>query len=48
MAAVKCCPFTTAEIETDKATLAFENQDDGFIAKIVKPGGMVATLVLAR
>ncbi|GAX79200.1 hypothetical protein CEUSTIGMA_g6640.t1 [Chlamydomonas eustigma] len=28
-----------AEIETDKATLAFENQDDGFIAKIVKPAG---------
>lgn len=28
-----------AEIETDKATLAFENQDEGFIAKILAPAG---------
>jgi len=28
-----------ADIETDKATLAFENQDDGFIAAILKPDG---------
>jgi pyruvate/2-oxoglutarate dehydrogenase complex dihydrolipoamide acyltransferase (E2) component len=28
-----------AEIETDKATLAFENQDDGFIARILAPAG---------
>lgn len=28
-----------ADIETDKATLAFENQEDGFIAAIVKPEG---------
>jgi pyruvate dehydrogenase E2 component (dihydrolipoamide acetyltransferase) len=28
-----------ADIETDKATLAFENQDDGFIAALLKPDG---------
>lgn len=28
-----------AEIETDKATLAWENQEDGFIAKILIPAG---------
>ncbi|DBB13540.1 hypothetical protein WJX82_011033 [Trebouxia sp. C0006] len=28
-----------ADIETDKATLPWENQDDGFIAKLLKPGG---------
>eukprot|EP00891_Asterochloris_glomerata_P005961 jgi/Astpho2/5961/fgenesh1_pm.00080_%23_34_t len=28
-----------ADIETDKATMAWENQDDGFIAKILKPDG---------
>eukprot|EP00775_Hariotina_reticulata_P004905 gene4905-5149_t len=28
-----------ADIETDKATLAFENQEDGFIAAITKPEG---------
>ena len=28
-----------AEIETDKATLAFENQEDGVLAKIVVPAG---------
>jgi pyruvate dehydrogenase E2 component (dihydrolipoamide acetyltransferase) len=28
-----------ADIETDKATLAFENQEDGFIAAILKPDG---------
>jgi pyruvate dehydrogenase E2 component (dihydrolipoamide acetyltransferase) len=28
-----------ADIETDKATLAFENQEDGFIAAIVKAEG---------
>ncbi|KAF6263088.1 2-oxoacid dehydrogenases acyltransferase-domain-containing protein [Scenedesmus sp. NREL 46B-D3] len=28
-----------AEIETDKATLAFENQDEGFVAKILAPAG---------
>lgn len=28
-----------AEIETDKATLAFENQDEGFIARILAPAG---------
>eukprot|EP00879_Flechtneria_rotunda_P001842 GHRR01002009.1.p1 GENE.GHRR01002009.1~~GHRR01002009.1.p1 ORF type:complete len:635 (+),score=234.41 GHRR01002009.1:105-2009(+) len=28
-----------ADIETDKATLAFENQDDGYIAKILAPAG---------
>lgn len=28
-----------ADIETDKATLAFENQEDGFIAAIVRPEG---------
>lgn len=28
-----------AEIETDKATLAFENQDEGFVARILKPAG---------
>ncbi|KAF8062077.1 LTA3 [Scenedesmus sp. PABB004] len=28
-----------ADIETDKATLAFENQEDGFIAAIVAPDG---------
>jgi len=28
-----------AEIETDKATMALENQDDGFIAKLVLPSG---------
>lgn len=27
------------EIETDKATLAFENQDEGYVAKIVAPAG---------
>jgi pyruvate/2-oxoglutarate dehydrogenase complex dihydrolipoamide acyltransferase (E2) component len=28
-----------ADIETDKATLAFENQEDGVIAAIIKPDG---------
>ena len=28
-----------ADIETDKATLAFENQDDGFVAKLLLPAG---------
>lgn len=28
-----------ADIETDKATLAWENQDDGFVAKLLKPSG---------
>lgn len=28
-----------AEVETDKATLAWENQDEGFIAKILVPEG---------
>lgn len=28
-----------ADIETDKATMAWENQDEGFIAKILKPSG---------
>jgi pyruvate dehydrogenase E2 component (dihydrolipoamide acetyltransferase) len=28
-----------ADIETDKATLAFENQDDGFIAALLMPDG---------
>ncbi|KAG2437613.1 hypothetical protein HYH02_011252 [Chlamydomonas schloesseri] len=28
-----------ADIETDKATLAFENQDDGFVAKLLVPDG---------
>jgi pyruvate dehydrogenase E2 component (dihydrolipoamide acetyltransferase) len=28
-----------ADIETDKATLAFENQEDGFIAAITMPEG---------
>ena len=28
-----------ADIETDKATLPWENQDDGFVAKLLKPGG---------
>lgn len=28
-----------AEIETDKATLAFENQDEGYIARILQPSG---------
>jgi hypothetical protein len=28
-----------AEIETDKATLGFESGDEGFIAKILVPGG---------
>jgi pyruvate dehydrogenase E2 component (dihydrolipoamide acetyltransferase) len=28
-----------AEIETDKATLSFDNQDEGFIAKILAPAG---------
>lgn len=28
-----------ADIETDKATMAFENQEDGFIAALLKPDG---------
>ncbi|PNW81578.1 hypothetical protein CHLRE_06g252550v5 [Chlamydomonas reinhardtii] len=28
-----------ADIETDKATLAFENQDEGFVAKLLVPDG---------
>lgn len=28
-----------ADIETDKATLPWENQDDGFIAKLLRPSG---------
>jgi pyruvate dehydrogenase E2 component (dihydrolipoamide acetyltransferase) len=28
-----------ADIETDKATMAFENQDDGFIAALLQPNG---------
>lgn len=28
-----------AELETDKATLGFESADDGFLAKILIPGG---------
>ena len=31
--------YLFADIETDKATLAWENQDEGFIAKILKPSG---------
>lgn len=30
--------MSLAEIETDKATMDFEAQDDGFIAKILKDG----------
>jgi hypothetical protein len=37
-----------AEIETDKATLAFENQDEGFIAKILAPAGSKDIKVSAR
>lgn len=28
-----------AEIETDKATLGFEASDEGYLAKIIIPGG---------
>lgn len=28
-----------ADIETDKATLGWENQDDGFIARLLRPSG---------
>jgi len=28
-----------ADIETDKATLGFDSQDDGYLAKILVPGG---------
>lgn len=28
-----------AEVETDKATLGFENQDDGYVAKLLVPDG---------
>ena len=28
-----------AEIETDKATLGFESGDEGYLAKIILPGG---------
>ncbi len=28
-----------AEIETDKATLGFESGDEGYLAKIIIPGG---------
>jgi pyruvate dehydrogenase E2 component (dihydrolipoamide acetyltransferase) len=28
-----------AEIETDKATMGLENSDEGYIAKIILPGG---------
>ena len=28
-----------AEVETDKATMDFENQDDGFVAKLLVPDG---------
>ena len=28
-----------ADIETDKATLGWENQDDGFVAKLLRPSG---------
>lgn len=28
-----------AEVETDKATMGFENQDDGFVAKLLVPDG---------
>lgn len=28
-----------AEIETDKATLGFESGDEGYLAKILIPGG---------
>ena len=28
-----------ADIETDKATLSFDSMEDGFIAKILVPGG---------
>ena len=28
-----------ADVETDKATMAFENQEDGFIAKLLVPEG---------
>lgn len=40
----KCAPGDTiAEIETDKASMAFEGQDDFFIAKLlVEPGAEVA------
>ena len=34
---IYCCCST--DIETDKATMEWENQDDGFIAKILKPDG---------
>jgi pyruvate dehydrogenase E2 component (dihydrolipoamide acetyltransferase) len=41
---IKCInPFFSgdilAEIETDKATLGFESGDEGYLAKIVLPGG---------
>lgn len=28
-----------AEVETDKATIEWESQEEGFIAKIIKPAG---------
>ena len=28
-----------AEVETDKATMEWESQEDGFIAKLLKPDG---------
>ena len=31
--------YLEAEIETDKATMEFESQEDGFMAKIVVPDG---------
>jgi pyruvate/2-oxoglutarate dehydrogenase complex dihydrolipoamide acyltransferase (E2) component len=27
------------DVETDKATMAWENQDDGFVAKLLKEAG---------
>ena len=30
-----------ASIETDKATMDFENQDEGFVAKIFKKDGKI-------
>lgn len=36
---VFCSGDILAEIETDKATLGFEAGDEGFLAKILIPGG---------
>lgn len=36
-----------AEIETDKATIEWEAQEEGFIAKIIKPAGGLAAAAAA-